>query len=263
MNEIKRPHYNSRFLTQPWEVKDRFLRYFDFETRAVCVRSSKSLFAKPGMNSSASDRLMSKAFEKPVAEYRRRSPIPGRLGQIKDHDEYRALLALFVMQIARTGGALVKEYSGMTVDQLLARGEVVFDEAFGVLNPRDEVIGLNLPERERLFFVGTGFFVVPLFGHRPVLAIPMTTTSCLIMKPRGTSNAAITHWFGTHLAFTAFSVGLGKHATRVVLPPDLVTPNDEIPGLLQGLRGVARSAMNLTGVVNQAHGLPGWMVDAE
>lgn len=263
MSVVKKPHYNSRFLTEPWEVRDRRLKVYDFEAKRLRPNaSSRSLFAKPGINSSDSDRLMSKAFENPVAQYRARGgQVPGHLGPIKDYAEYRALLALFVMQPARIGMALVPQYEGITVDALLAQGEVVFDQAYTLLNPDNEVISYNLPTRERLFFPETGFFVVPVLRHPPVLAIPMTPRSCIILRPRTVPDEVITDWCRIREAFSAFSVGVGGHAKRVVIPPDVAIADEYLPEVVEKLRRDARDHFNRTGKRNIELGFKGWNAD--
>jgi hypothetical protein len=65
-------HYVSRFLTKPWEVEQRKLFFYDFETDCFVRGQSATLFAGNQLNSQQVETWLDRVVENPLGRCRRR-----------------------------------------------------------------------------------------------------------------------------------------------------------------------------------------------
>jgi hypothetical protein len=97
----KNCHYISRFLTRPWEVVDRQLDYYDFESKSFGRLSSKRLFAEDQINSSAVEIWLRDVLETPLAAARPKL-VAAHPRALDDWCFFRAAVLMLWLQGART-----------------------------------------------------------------------------------------------------------------------------------------------------------------
>ncbi len=94
-------HYISRLLTTPWEVGQRMLRFYDFDTGRFGLKSSRRLFAGEKLNSPRVERWLKDYVEDPLGAIRARVA-RGDLSPLeKDWRCHRAALLMVWLQGGR------------------------------------------------------------------------------------------------------------------------------------------------------------------
>ena len=257
-------HYISRFLTKPWEVGQRRLHYYDFSQGTFGEASSESLFADEGLHAEATGKLLSRLVESPVSNYRAqvlRSSDGVALVDTRDWRVYRGLVGLTWLQVQRLLDASAERVT-MTLDALLAQGEVVLDEMARLATEHHVLLGVTVPSKERLFFTETAYFPIPFVGAPPILGVPLSPRHFVALAPKSYDEQQLEEWLRTESTITAFSLGVGEGARKVVLPPDVLPARNQNPGALeQGLRQMRDSARELITALAKASaagGLPAW-----
>src|ERR1700742_1950947 len=89
-------HYIPRFLTKPWEYRDRKLSCFDFVTGEFRDRPSRRLFAKSDLNTPALEKLFGDVVEAPAGAHIANIVKADRLVPAPDDWETRRALALLM-----------------------------------------------------------------------------------------------------------------------------------------------------------------------
>ena len=256
-------HFISRFLTQPWEVGQRVLHFYDFKTDTFGRISSERLFAQQGLHSKETDLFMNKFIETPVAEY------VHRLDPIVNPDqpcrkEVRALIAFWTLQSLRVGGARGTSTVPVTLDQFLAGGENILDamEQHILAGYAPTVVRTN----QRLFFTEVGTFAIPLRRGPMLIALPLTPNHFIAFPKRSSPRwpEALEEVLRSIPTLTALSIGVGYDVHRVVLLPESVPADREgkfrVRRSLTGLRANSRTYVEVVGIENRALGLDSWEV---
>jgi hypothetical protein len=257
-------HYISRFLTKPWEVGPRRLHYYDFASRKFDEASSESLFADENLHSEATGKVLDRLVESPVSDYRARvlrSSAGAALVDNGDSRVYRGLVGLTSLQGLRLLDARSMPVE-MSLDELLAHGEVAFDEMAHRATEHYALLGVTVPSTARLFFTEAVYFPIPLVGAPPILGVPLSPRHFVALAPKAYDEKQLGDWLVTPSAITAFSLGVSKKVSKVILPPETVPVRDQNPAAfeqsLQQMRDDARGLVTALAKASAIAGLPAW-----
>src|SRR5258708_5495148 len=219
-------HYISRFLTKPWEIGHRRLHYYDFASAKFGDSSSESLFAAADLHTETTGKHLDRYVESPVSDYRARvlrASTGPALADTNDWRVYRGLVGLVWLQVQRLLDAKALPVE-MNLDQLLTQAEAVFDAMPQLATRHHALIGVTVPSTENLFFTESVYFPIPLVGAPPILGVPLSPRHFVALAPTDYDKSQLRYWLNTPAAITAFSVGVGENAHRIVIPPDVLAP---------------------------------------
>ena len=258
-------HFISRFLTAPWEEKPaRTLHFYDFTKGGFGRQSSESLFAQDGLHTKETGDLLNKFIESPVSQHRADSL---RRGQIIDPGKwelYRALVGLILLQGSRFPDQTPP--GGETIDDLLRDPEGTLNGFAMVARERYTLISVTLPANSfPLFFPDTVYFPIPMVVTRPLLAVPLTPRMFIALPDKDYAEPSLDEWVKRNpSALSAFSVGLGSSAKKVLVPPDLheqvKTGSESLGTMVRNNRILAGKLFNKIGEANAALGFPSFSV---
>jgi hypothetical protein len=255
-------HYISRFLTKPWEVGQRQLWFYDFKTDSFGRRSSESLFAEDGLHSQETGDRLNELIETPVSLHRAETvngdgilTIPGKNWKV-----FRALVALIRLQPQRH---LDKEGAErrFTLDDMIGQGENFLDGLAAKTQEEYTLIAVTLRDGAfQMSFTDAVYFPIPMVGSEPVLAMPLTPGHFIALPRKGYQKSSLEEWLRSDSSISAFSIGLGGSAQRVIVPPGLQPSIKEEPDnvrkMLRELRSSCREIFNTIGQANAMVGLP-------
>jgi hypothetical protein len=256
-------HYISRFLTKPWEVGQRQLWFYDFKADSFGWQSSESLFAEDGLHSSETGHGLNQWIETPVSQHRA-AMLAGDgvlVGPEKDWKLFRALVALIRLQPQRH---LDKEGSAerkFALDDLIAGGENLLDYLASETQKEYTLIGATLRDGAyQMCFTEAVYFPIPMVGVAPILAVPITPGHFIALPRKEFKRSDLEQWLGMEYSMSAFSIGLGGAAKRVIVPPGLQPRIKEDPDglkkMFRELRLSCREIFNTIGKANAMFGLP-------
>jgi hypothetical protein len=115
------------------------------------------------------------------------------------------------------------------------------------------LLGVTVPSTERLFFTEAAYFPIPLVGAPPILGVPLSPRHFVALAPKDYDEKQVCDWLNTASSITAFSLGVGDRASRVVLPPEAVPARDQDPAAFeQGLRQMRDGARGLVTLLAKA-----------
>jgi hypothetical protein len=261
---VPNDHYISRFLTQPWEVGQRVLHFYDFAKRDFGRISSESLFAKQGLHTKETDLFMNKFVEKPVSDYVKSLLLMKKEPDQPDPHTARALIAFWTLQSLRVRDAKSPGALGFTLDQFLAGGESILNVVTQHLLKEQELVVVRT--NQRLFFTETGTFPIPIRRGPMLIAVPLTPNHFLALADRSSPGwkEGLQEVLERIPIITSLSIGVGHKVHRVVLLPEAIPKDREARlrtrGSLAGLRESSRLYLNVVGQENLELGLPGWEV---
>jgi hypothetical protein len=225
-------HYISRFLTDPWADAERFLRYYDFDTKRFHRRSSKSLFAAEQINSQDVERWLGRMLETPFSRIRDRIV---RGAQDLEQDEYRAALLLVLLQAGRCA-TLTDLDARQQLDKFVAMQEAELDSFLELamriydLRVMPTAHNADRPGYAPLSVPSTGLFFVVVpelgrFGSPIAFGIPIAPTCALLVTPATWPDQLdLTQ---TRQILPVLSVGT-FHARRVVVLPGMYEQQGEV-----------------------------------
>jgi hypothetical protein len=256
-------HYISRFLTKPWEVGQRQLWFYDFETDRFDWQSSESLFAAEGLHSKETGDRLNQLIETPVSRYRAATLAGGEfaIGPDKDWKLFRALVALLRLQPQRHADKEREPDRKFTLDNLIAGGENFLDYMASEINKDYVLIGATLRNGAyEMCFTDAVYFPIPMIGSEPILAVPLTPGHFIALPRKSYQKRALEDWLASESSMSAFSVGLGGTAKKVVVPPGLQSAIRGDPAGLgasfRELRINCRQQFNIIGKANATLGFP-------
>jgi hypothetical protein len=258
---VRNDHFISRFLTEPWEVGQRLLHFYDFQADSFGEISSKSLFAQQGLHTRETDLFMNKFVETPVSKYVQ-SLDPTTGPEQPDRKTARALMAFWALQSIRVGDAKFPGASGMTLDQFLAEGEPRIDAVEQVLLSTQEMVVVRT--NQSLFFTETGTFPIPLRRCPLLIALPLTPHHFLAFTKRSNQpwRSSLEALLADRITLTALSVGVGPKVHRVVLLPETIPSGPKAEARVKeglfGWRENCRKYLQIVGFENSLNGLDSW-----
>ena len=251
-------HFIPRFLTKPWEAPpQRSLRFYDFGTRSFGRESSRNLFATSDLNDAETEQRLNQWIETPVSQYlagKRAGGTRTVLAEPPNWRVQRALARLWLFQTPRLAEAR-RRSAGLadpapapagdeSLAEALGRGERCLDELVAALTEASQVVVATIPAAEWLLFNDRGYFPVPVVGHEPIMALPLSTVHFVSVVPRSTPDDALQNAINPEFSrITALSVGPSKKVGKVVVPPDQYPAVDQNPAgfasMLELFRGGA------------------------
>ena len=217
-------HYVSRSLTRSWETDRGELIFYDFATRTINLESSKSLFARPDLNSPEVEKWLGAKVEAPLGRFLKlRRKTRAWSPNIRDWEVYQALVLLIPLQIARIARARSRaaaldqifQWSAAELGTFVASFRSVYSLAIVQGHP---ACPLFVPEQ--------GFFPVPLPGASSATAaanaVPISATEAIMVMPRSMDRRAIKRTLTQGQGFYLNNCSLGTNADRVVIHPAIV-----------------------------------------
>ena len=259
-------HYISRFLTKPWEGQNRQLHYFNFESQKFGSQTSRHLFAAEGLNERATEELLNKVVETPLAGLLARTirtdPSVNVL-EPADATIFRALATLWLLQVVR-GRDASNRGDGFSLDDVLSKGEDFLNQQAQALSESDKLISVTLPESEKLYFPDIAYFPIPIVGARPIAAVPLGPHHLFAFVKKDVSRAVIEEHIAEPGRVTCLSVGIGPNTKVTVIPKEdhhLVenSPEDYMAELI-ALRRRGPEIINAIGQASLDMGLRGFGV---
>lgn len=264
VSEVRSCHYITRGVTKAWETKDRRLHFFDLTTNTIDSAPSLHLFAVEGLHKTETERTLTRRIEDSVGKFIRRCAKAGhRVVDFGEDDRMpRALAALIALQAQRTVEALLPDQAKFKLDDMLA-DEVAFNWFVSFFLAEFQLIGGTLTRGEWMVFPSSGWFAIPLMGHRPAMAMPLTPGIFVALLPRAAEWKYVESWMRQPHAMGAFSMLGTRIEKKLVIPAQIVEETDQVELIQQitELRADAREAFNVVCAQALAAGLPGYSYD--
>jgi hypothetical protein len=249
-------HFVSRFLTKPWELRNRQLWCYDFERKQIRKRPSKSLFAEAGRNSPEIEKRLNHFIERPIANAITTLVPSGAIDnvEIAEWPLFRAINLLFLVQHNRVAE---KDSLHSGLSQTLLMDEAQLDQLVLACQETDMIAGLRGNPQAPLCYPSQGFFGIPIRrpsgSYATVYAIPLTENFVLARVPRDLriDDMVQTITLGTGGLFTNCSVGL--KSPRVVIPPSVMKAHGAPTAaqMMEDARKLVREQFLLCGEMNR------------
>jgi len=258
--ELAKPHWVSRCLTEPWEVRDkgkRMLHFFDLATEKVKKPvSSSKLFREERGRLRELEEQLNKLVETPIMQARAALLAPGQV-ELPDWKTHRAIALMLFIQAQR---ARARE---MQNDEALARLLLMEDDQLDLIvglfmqDMKLVRLGNSVPEYG-LFYPDGGLFPFVtkdagcVTGWAWGIAVPVTTSIAFAYV----ADTADTEWLfeqcGTTHHLQAFSLA-GPKVSRVVIPPTLVNHARQVSGSLASYRTRMREYVDQLQISREVH----------
>lgn len=156
-------HFVTRSLTQPWELENRRLKYFDFSLDRIDEADSKTLFALENLNSGEVESRLNKLVEEPISRFKMdllKSDDPASIGRWAT---YRALWLYFLIQAPRFAKiSLIGEKQEADFDRILSKDESYLDMLVQARQEDNHIRIFRLPEGNVMVFPQIGYFAFPV-----------------------------------------------------------------------------------------------------
>jgi hypothetical protein len=259
-------HYISRFLTKPWEVGQRRLHYYDIDKGKFDECSSESLFALDGLHSEKTGQVLNEFIETPVSRYRTEILRSGdKMPPLTDPKLYRALASLIILQVQREMDARKPGELKFSLDDLAAQGEGLVHAIASIAYKDSELIAVVLHQNAApLFFTEAVYFVIPMIGTAPIMAVPLTPRHFVALPEKGFSERQLNEMLNDRMRLSAFSLGFGPWTRRVVIPPEALAARDSDPRAFEAMireqQVRCRKVFNLIGKMTHIAGLASFVV---
>lgn len=212
---VDNSHYIAKHLTRPWEFTDdkgnaRQLWFFDFDRDRFDVEAARTLYTRDEPWALTVEQFLNRHLEDPLAKFlnrfrRDRSAEPKEL-------ELRAMKATLMLQVERTQNTIheVVEKGEQYLNDLVMAADVVFDFVHVPL------------KQKRLMFPESGFFVIPMLGCGPLLAMPFDSSYFMVAVPKPSRRfiKTIVDLRETPDTLSGLSMGFDK-CRRVVVPGNM------------------------------------------
>lgn len=244
-------HYISRGQTTPWEFDDPWwgekrLCILNLATGTFEWKSSKTHFARTGLNAQNIEQLLNKYVETPLSELRTR--IVRKREGIKDWREARSIVLALYLQALRTSAVIEQDsQSGVVLAQLLEQPEPQIDLIATHLMKGARPVVYCVPPPAQLYFPGYGLFEVPAYGADGIHFVPCAPIDLrmfIAILPESAGIDLLDDVVGQSDYCSSLSVGL--NAPSVVIPPCLLDRKPaEIVAAVRRSRAFAREHIRL------------------
>ena len=250
MSQVENSHYITRGVTKAWETKGRHLHFFDLKTDTLGCKPSSTLFTVPGLHRTETERTLSRRMEDSVGKYIQRCAKAG--GELVDfNDDTRmgnALVALVALQVQRTQEALAPGEARSKLDELIANDEGFFDKVAAISLRDQYLVGGSIRRGDWMCFPSLGWFLIPLIGERPAVAMPLTPRVFVALVPRGAPTDHVHDMIEGPSVMCAFSIVGGGLEHKIVLPPAAVEGHDPTT-VIAGLKASRASGRRLFNMI--------------
>jgi hypothetical protein len=206
---VDNSHFIAKGLTRPWEFTHpkrgaRQLSYFDFDRDCFAVTAAKDLYTTEIPWPRAVEDFLNKLIEDPLPKFLARFRKDGN-AQPTEKQLFAMKAALF-LQVDRTGG---------TIHETVAKGG---DWVRGLIQATDvlyDFVHVPMPRRQ-LCFPEHGFFLIPMIGIRPIMAMPLDPSFFVMAVPKPSSDhiARVLHLRDMGDLISGMTIGLDVSARR-------------------------------------------------
>jgi hypothetical protein len=218
-------HFVTRFLTKPWEIPPgRTLHFYDFAEKAIRTKSSRSLFARIGLNDADTESRINSLIETPLARLIAELKTgPPDFSKMQDWAVFRAVSLLFSLQISRSakltsGNHKAMEFYDWPTEKI--------DQYTWAIHEKRTLLHFVVPANVPLAYTPHGYFFVPLpdvsLTEPGIFSIPLTPTDALVLLPKSADiagiNSALTRGQGAYLS----NASCGTNASQVVFHPEIL-----------------------------------------
>ena len=245
-------HFVSRFLTTPWEHGDRMLWYYDFEKGRLRSGSSRSLFARIGVNTPEVESRLNRLIETPIAAARAELWADRRaVSQDLEWPLFRALALLFLLQPFRSADS---SDASQTLEEFISRPDDEIDGLAHAITLRWQLMRITVSNRSPLAYPSDGYFPLlaePLGGICPFgLAIPLSPIHAFVGVPIDMRPEQTEIWSANDAGFVS-NYSVGHRSQFVVVHPNLVrtVPEAEVVKAIREARAGVVSSIQLCGAL--------------
>src|SRR3569623_90256 len=223
----KNCHYISRFLTKPWEGKERKLLYYDFQSESFDKSPSLTLFAEDQINSQEVETWLRDVIETPLGCVRPRLA-SGDPKALDDWKFFRAAVLMVWLQGTRYH-SVVDEEVRQDMGALAAMPPAELDRlVVEIKNDLDLRLISTVSHGTKfapLFVPSSGLFQFTfpdtgcISGHSIGIGLPLDLRCALVLMPADKAGRADLSLLPASIA--NYSIGTSQ-SRLVVLPPDLL-----------------------------------------
>lgn len=248
---VDNSHYIAKHLTKPWEYTDakgneRQLWYYDFDRDCFETRSARNLYTTEEPWAAEVETFLNRYLETPLSAYLTRF-LADRTAE-PNEKQLRAMKATLLLQIERTQN---------TIHEVVQKGEEHLNNLVMASDVLYDYVGFPL-KQNRLMFSEHGFFMIPMLGSHPLLAIPLAPSYFCVACPKGTDRFIKTVADLRELPDILSGLSMGfDRARRVVVPGYLMTSDPaeqaKLAGALKRLRDEGKYWAKRTIDVNVAN----------
>jgi len=223
MNELN-CHFVSRFLTRPWEFGQRQLWYYDFDTKQIGRRSSRSLFAEVGRNTAEVEESLNRLIETPISNTITTLVPSGAIDNVEigEWGLFRALNLLLLLQWSR---ASEKGSHRSRLGEALSWDEATLDQLVVACQQTHIVVGLRGDPRAPLCYPSHGLFAVPIHkqtgSYAAIYVIPLTENYAVARVPRDVNMDDVLQTITCQGGYLTNS-SVGTTASKVIIHPSVM-----------------------------------------
>lgn len=213
-------------MTKRWEFGQGQLWYYDFDSKKIGEKSSKSLFAEVGRNTPEIEKRLNEVIETPISNAIETLVPSGDTNcfEIGEWRVFRALNLLLWLQWSRGSEDGLHRSS---LGEALSWDETTLDQFVMACQETHVVVGLPGDPRAPLCYPSDGLFAMPARRqsglNSAVYAIPLTEHYAVAMVPRDVDMGVVQATCqGGYLANSS----IGTRASRVIIHPSVIEAYD-------------------------------------
>lgn len=229
MSVPKNCHYVTRGITTPWEMDQRKLWYYDFQTNKIEDHSSKSLFSGDGLLSQAAELKFKQLIEDPIMEMRNLALKDPTRVQF-DWKHVRSVSLYFMGQVQRFNISLQGANNDGSLEEFLKKDNDYYDQLAAAAQKQYQIVGITLPSSKQFFFPQTGFFTFffldesRLYKFSSGFAVPLAPHFAMAIIRTDADSSRLLQQLD---ALSAYSIGTGSNINKVLIPPDIKQANTD------------------------------------
>lgn len=257
-------HYVTEKLTEPWQIKNKAVRYYDFLAEKICDGNTGTLFATTDANTPEIEQLISKYVEAPLGKFKaslvnryKAELVKNPIKDVSDWGIYRALHLYHFVQIARFKKVRLEDgKEGSDLDTMLLKGEDYLNQLVMAHASDHKILWIQLPEGFAFYFPETGFFQFPvedpgcITGWTYGYAVPLTPFVALASIGKTADENRL---FEQRHQLSAFSLGLNQNVSKALIPPQAIkaASDEEICQEIERMRKVAVETAKAVGQIRE------------
>lgn len=248
VNKTENNHFVTRALTTPWEGKDRYLWYYDFEKDKIIRNSSRFLFSEKHLLNDHDEKLFKRLIEDPLLLLKKEI-IQNPTINTFEFTILRASVLYFAAQTLRYGKFLGDD-SISSLSEFLNRDEGYLNGLTTAYQEKYDLVGIPLTDDQQYLFPQTGYFLFYIVddtqehGFTSGFAVPILPQFSIAMKPKNLTTEKLQSQIK---AMATYSVGLNNNCKRVVFPATWREHNsdDDIIKYMKEKREAAQNLVRL------------------
>ncbi len=248
-------HFVSRFLTKPWESGQRQLWYYDFDRKQIENKSSKTLFAQAGRNTSEIEKRLNELIETPISNAITTLLPSGAIDnvEIREWPLFRALNLLLLLQCSRVSD---KESHRSKLGEALSWNETTLDHLVLTCQQAHIIVGLRGHPGAPFCYPSHGFFAMPIRqqsgSFTAIYAIPLTEYFAVARVPRDVNMDDTFQTITCHQGEFVSNSSVGTTASRVIIHPSVIEAHGTATAarMIENARKEVLTLFSLCGEIN-------------